>query len=712
MAGALGLVLTGNTVTMEGSHAIPVYVDNSLPIVGPSRACVVITNEVPLAGGPPLAVRLAPAGTPAIGPAIPVYVISGSLSASGGSFEAMLDSFSDARSAGTVIGSTAPSGVLRGGADTESKLSIDHDKLRIAPMTVAGWNREGVSYPSYTRVNGLTLIVRIIDGDVQTNDGTAQHLAVGWFTSANPANALTNGNAIVVADNGVNGGQIQRNGSAQIGLISAYKMLEQYIIIVARVTGVAYYLASVAGATEQPDFPLMRPIGIDTTVTTTPIFPGVWQRALTAGAANNTRVHALDVVQVAAWANWYGTAHAADTLITGTGTIVGRTADGIGGGWTVLAGGFTITTGSGMTGTIAGANLAQLSPGVTSGLIKSTFVTGGTVAEYGIAFRIVDASNYWLFFSNGTAITLRRVIAGAEVSIQSTGAAHFNANSTHVLQVIDDGTRIRTYLDQAEWPSVGGTSDTTHAAGTGVGYRQWQNTASNYAKDFEAHPRTITIPSPLSLVGAPYETLGATTVATETFAGGAADLVGLTTTTGGLTWARTFGTKTVSRDGAGNGSVGAAGTSSGYTVPWSSTAFADLSLDVTPPGASYGSGNNSHTGVLMYQDANTWLATYPRVNDDQPTAAEIEVAYTVGGVTTVVKRVNFGTVINHGVTTTIRMTCDGDNVIIYRGTEAAICFAITDLSASYTALTINRVGTYQTAQDTGSTLDNFVAKSA
>jgi hypothetical protein len=78
MAGALGLVITTD-VPVSGQHAQPVYVDNTLPIVGPSRACVVMTGEIPQAGGPPLAVRLAPAGTPAIGPALAVYVVSGSL---------------------------------------------------------------------------------------------------------------------------------------------------------------------------------------------------------------------------------------------------------------------------------------------------------------------------------------------------------------------------------------------------------------------------------------------------------------------------------------------------------------------------------------------------------------------------------------------------------------------------------------------------------
>lgn len=77
MAGALGLVLTSD-VPIAGQHAQPIYVDNSLPIVGPSRACVLVSNnEIPPMGGPPIAARLAPPGTPAVGPAIPVYVVPG-----------------------------------------------------------------------------------------------------------------------------------------------------------------------------------------------------------------------------------------------------------------------------------------------------------------------------------------------------------------------------------------------------------------------------------------------------------------------------------------------------------------------------------------------------------------------------------------------------------------------------------------------------------
>lgn len=109
MGGALGVVITTD-VPVEGRAAVPVYVDDSLPIVGPSRAVVVVPADgrARLAGGPPMAVRLAPAGTPATGPAIPVYVVSGSL-----------DSFVDPSSLSGLIGwyqATSLSGLADGAA--------------------------------------------------------------------------------------------------------------------------------------------------------------------------------------------------------------------------------------------------------------------------------------------------------------------------------------------------------------------------------------------------------------------------------------------------------------------------------------------------------------------------------------------------------------------------------------------------------------------
>lgn len=79
MAGALGVVITNN-VTVSGAQAQPVYVDNSLPIVGgPAQAVVIAGSDIPQRGGPAIPVRYAPLGSATVGPAMPIYVVSGYL---------------------------------------------------------------------------------------------------------------------------------------------------------------------------------------------------------------------------------------------------------------------------------------------------------------------------------------------------------------------------------------------------------------------------------------------------------------------------------------------------------------------------------------------------------------------------------------------------------------------------------------------------------
>jgi len=79
MAGALGVVITNN-VTVSGAQAQPVYVDNTLPIVGgPAQAVVIAGSDIPQRGGPAIPVRYAPLGSPTVGPAMPIYVVSGYL---------------------------------------------------------------------------------------------------------------------------------------------------------------------------------------------------------------------------------------------------------------------------------------------------------------------------------------------------------------------------------------------------------------------------------------------------------------------------------------------------------------------------------------------------------------------------------------------------------------------------------------------------------
>src|SRR5262245_42797014 len=76
----------------------------------------------------------------------------------------MVDSFADDRSAGTVIGSRGPSGVVRCGVDVEGRISIDHNAVRLAPLLHPGWGRQGLSYGPFSREPGLAFAVCMLNG--------------------------------------------------------------------------------------------------------------------------------------------------------------------------------------------------------------------------------------------------------------------------------------------------------------------------------------------------------------------------------------------------------------------------------------------------------------------------------------------------------------------------------------------------------------------
>lgn len=75
---AQAVVVTSGEVPIEGRAAVPVYVDNTLPAVGPARNVIVVTSG-PMAGGAAMPVVEVTGTLPGIGPALPVYVVSGSL---------------------------------------------------------------------------------------------------------------------------------------------------------------------------------------------------------------------------------------------------------------------------------------------------------------------------------------------------------------------------------------------------------------------------------------------------------------------------------------------------------------------------------------------------------------------------------------------------------------------------------------------------------
>lgn len=585
--------------------------------------------------------------------------------------------------------------------DTESIISIDHGALRIKDATTGGWQRHGI-VASLTRAAGLAIAYRFVDGDVQT---TGEHIAVGVFTSNNPADPTNDGHAVVVEGNGTKAGRFRVNLSSDAtGLFQSIKQVEMLLIVVLRATGAAYYIAAPTNArgVGKTAHPAVRPIGINPGGSDATVYPSLWQNDGT-GALTSTRLFDLAAYQVDDWANWYGAAQTADNLSGGSGSINGVTAD-IGGSWTLQSGTMALDA----TGAKASAAaLATLPCVATSGLIKMTVQTGSPVGWAILAFRFQDANNYWWFGATSNQVTLRRTVGGVDTTVASSGVPFLIANATNTLQVIDDGSEIHCFLNGTEVPGIGGYTSTILASATGVGIR-FISAANVWVSDIEAHARSISLPAPIRF--ALFDPTGETTVATDDFSGAVADLLGKTTTTGGLVWSRQNGSGNIALTGSGTAQIDAANTVDAlYKIAWSEGAFCDAQLDVTPPGAAYGSGEICRTGLLFYQDTNYWLAVRLFVDDLQTNASEIEVVLNYAG-EAVVQRVNFGTEIAHGVAKTLRAAFNGDRWMVHLSGEAVMSGAITDVSANYAAITIAGVGIYAGNNDTGSIVDNFSAK--
>lgn len=584
--------------------------------------------------------------------------------------------------------------------DTESIISVDNGGLRIKDATTAGWQRHGIS-AALTRSSGLAIVFRFMDGDVQTS---GEHISVGVFTSDSPADPTADGYAIVIEGNGTKAGRLLVNLATDAnGLFQSIKQVEMLFVVVLRSSGAAYYISAPDNArgVGSSDYPALRPLGINPGGSAAGIYPSLWQYDGT-GALTSTRLFDLAAYQAKIWNQWYGTAQSADNLSGGSGSINGVTAD-IGGAWTLQSG----TMGLDATGAKASAAaLATLPCADTCGLIKITAQTGSPVGWVILAFRFQDSSNYWWFGATSNQVTLRRTVGGVDTTVASSGVPFLVANATNTLQVVDDGNEIHCFLNGTEVPGSGGYTSTILASATGVGIR-FISSANVWVTDIEAHARNIALPVPIKF--ALFNPSGSTTVATDDFTGATADLLAKTTTTGDLVWGRENGSGNITY-GGGQAEIDAANTTDAlYILPWSSNDFCDAQLNVTPPGAAYGSGDVCRTGILFYQDTDYWLAVRLFVDDAQTNASEIEVVLNYAG-EAVVQRVNFGTEIAHGVSKTLQAVFNGDKWLVRRAGESVMSGAITNVSASYAAISIDSVGIYAGSVDTGSVVSNFVAK--
>ncbi len=695
--------------------------------------------------------------------------------------ESFTDSFPDDRPVGKTIGTKSPQGVLRQGIDREKAISIDNNALRFKPLIQPGWGRQGIAYGEYQRTNGLAVSVLMLNGHNTSEAGAMEwlykriyrwlkgsenesvlrrivawlgskqkqgtirrllgwlrivgevnkffpvpeikdNLAVGWFSEAVSSDPTKLGNGFVVRATGAENGELlARVGTKLLSVFRGLQNVPVYYVVILRERGAAYYAASLPKVYGLPAYPQLRPVAIDLVNSQPTLYAGLHQTVLgQIGFRADTRVYGVKVATISELTAWYGTAHAADSL-TGAGNLTAIPPD-IGGNWQLLSGNFELTT----TGLVATENnsLAILDPQATSGLLHLEIATGQTPADLGIIWRFQDRDNYWCCWLNDRRLCLELIEAGQKKEIFISSEDYLIPKSVNYLQILDDGRELRLYLNgklvgKREAKDRGFFLDEGLANATGVGIAIPQATSDLYLRNFEAHPRTVTIPS-LDL-GAPWWREATNILIKDDFHSWQGDLSGKSTLIGNKVWQKTIGKGAIEIRQSGIAKVKADVQNpnpgrTAYTVAWDDPNFTDVEVTIFPPGTERGQGEKGRGGLIFWQDEdnyiiiNTWL-------DDFYDGESISCFFRIAGFEEVFDAVwsNIGQAIAFGQPYSLRVVFDGNNYTVRVNEQTVLYRALTDIYPWATALSINRVGivaNWEWGDDTGSGFSNFIVRTS
>ncbi len=641
-------------------------------------------------------------------------------------------------------------------------------------MVQFGWGRSGVSYGPFERENGLALSVFMLNGHNTSNIepftdsvpkriwrwalGTTserqskrvlvprlfrwllsdhprrfprklrwwrylrahpelmdENLAIGWFAQEQRSPSLPSGNTFIMHGIGTGNGELWAEvGGVPLPTISGVQNVPIAYVIVLREQGAAYYAASLPNAYGFSALPQLRPLAIDPARDESSVYAGIYQSVLgQIGFRVDSRVYATRIAALGGpYTQWYGTAHAADALVSAR-PLAAAEAE-IGGRWQVLSGQLDVTP-QGAVGKAA-LNRAILTPAEPSGLVHFLVETGSTVdGSVSALFRADSEGNGFQLQFSGTDVQFSSLDRGSAVVLAASERDKLAPNTVHAIQVLDDGSAIALFLD-GQLLFERRFAETRLADAVGVGFEL--GGVGITVRHFEAHPRTVMLPSALS-AALFWHRCGDQAVATEQFEGAARPLEGKTTSTGGRQWQRTIGSGWFDLTGEGAMKVRASTEQpnpgrTAYTIAWQSPDFAEIGVDITLPGVGRGNGDGSRAGLIFYQDDDNYIVVSVYVSDLYD-GYSVSSFFTLNGFEDVYDAVwtNIDRHIAWGTSFRLQVAFDGAQYLVHLNDEAVLYRALTDVYPAYQPLRINRVGlvaNWEWGDDTGSVLRNFSAK--
>ena len=590
-----------------------------------------------------------------------------------------------------------------------------------------------------------------------------ENLALGWFPEAVPSDPTETGHSIVMRALGPNNGGLctRCGGKAPVGksmltpVVEGLQNVQIYYFVVLREQGAAYYAASVPNAKGLVAFPNMRLIGIDASATepAETLYAGLYQSALgQVGFRADTRVYDVQAQVLPALSNWYGTAQTADALIAedpmalesaleealeGRVLKEGATAE-IGGHWQNIKGALEKTAQGLVARTNNSSALIEMPApaGAIHVIVNATENSADSATENttdsrssscGLLWRVQDERNSWgLFFeggfegdAEGGQCQLKLQTNGEWTQIATDKNYRLN-NGRNTIQILDEGQSFSLYLNGQllfdNWFTDNRLQD---ASKMGLFYQKATQKATEFAfAQLEAHPREIPIPSEL-LLSPPWQTAGSKTLIADSFSGAAQALSGRVVEVGNAQWQRTLGTGQINLTGEGSLKVAASVEKPNpgrvaYTVDWENPDFADVAVDILPPGTARDQNERGRGGLIFWQDKDNYI-TINHWLDDGYGGAAISAFFHIDGFEEVFDAVwtNVGNRVVWGQKQQFRVAFDGTHFTVYVGEEPVLYRALTDIYPQLQPLAIRRVGivvNWEWGDDTGTEFSRFVAK--
>lgn len=556
-----------------------------------------------------------------------------------------------------------------------------------------------------------------------------ENLAVGFFAEERPRGPLTGGNAFVVRgvkdlDNGELcagiGPAAGRGGAGgegeRLSVFRSFQNVPVHYVVALRERGAAYYVSGPPGARGLGGHPEMRPVAIDPWDVTSEVFAGVHQSVLgEIGFGVDTRVYGVKVERVAELEAWYGTAHAADRL-TGEGPL---SWGEVGGEWAVSG---VERSGRGAVGD----GVAMLAPGAASGLVHAVVEPremgadedgddAGGAGGAGVGMEVSGRARVWLVLERRGARLEVREGEATRVLAKTDGPALRRGERAASVQLLDDGVEVAGYINGR----LIGRGRVEGREGVAAGEVGFEVRGGWAVRDFEAHPRAVAMPPELVL-GEPWWEEGTRVLLKDSFAGAKRVLEGHRPEIGEGAWERSFGEGVLEVTGSGAARVAADVKHPNpgrtiYTVPWGDPSFADVEVELTPPGTGRFQKHNARPCICFWQDPENYLLVCLWL-DDSPLPASISSFFRRDGFEDIFDavwtcigptRAAFGRPMK------LRVVCDSRRYAVKVDGEPVLYRALTDVYPDWEKLTINRVGigaTWEWGNDTGTVFRDLVVR--